>query len=350
MKHILVTGGTGYIGSNTVFKLLINGYRVTIIDSNINSNRDIIKSIINLVKKFNPKYENNLTFIKGDLRDYSAINKIFFDSLENGIAINSVMHFAGLKSVAESKNDPLKYWEFNICGTINLLKNMNKFNCRNIIFSSSATVYGEKNKPPFKENCDLNPVSPYASSKVTIERVLEDIFNSNKDSWKITNLRYFNPIGAHSSGYLGDCPLGKTNNIFPAILEAITNNKKLFVFGNDWPTTDGTCIRDYIHVEDLAEGHIKALECQFLKTNNFDCFNLGTGKGTSVLELIKVFENVNNIKVPFEITSRREGDTAVLVADNALASDELDWKPKRSLRDMCKDGYKWFLKNPKGYY
>ena len=183
---------------------------------------------------------------------------------------------------------------------------MDEYGCKRLIFSSTATVYGEKNKPPFKETCNLKPVSPYANTKASIEIMLNDIFNSKKESWNIINLRYFNPISAHKSGLLGESPTGNPNNLFPIILNAVINNQKINVFGNNWPTPDGTCIRDYIHIEDLAEGHIKALENQFLIKNQYDCYNLGTGKGTSVLELISVFEDVNKVKIPYQITSRRE--------------------------------------------
>ncbi len=347
MKNILVTGGTGYIGSHTVLNLLIKGYKVTILDSNLNSSPKVINRINLILNDINPKLFKNLIFIRGDIRDFLLLNDIFRRSKTNGNNFDAVIHFAGLKSVSESKRNPIDYWDVNIFGTINLLKVMEKFNCNKLIFSSSATVYGEINKPPFKENCKLNPINPYAKNKACIESFLKDIFDSQQEKWNIINLRYFNPIGAHSTGLIGENPVGKPNNIFPLILNACSKNEEIYIFGNDWPTSDGTCIRDYIHVEDLAEGHVKSLENTSLK--GFHTFNLGTGIGTSVLELIKTFEISNNLKINYKFHKRREGDTAILVADNSSALSKLNWKPIRKLSTMCKDGYKWITKNPNGY-
>ena len=347
MKNILVTGGTGYIGSHTVLILLIKGYKVTILDSFVNSNPKVIERINLILKDIDSELERNLSFIKGDIRDYFSINEIFLKAEETSNNFEAVIHFAGLKSVKDSKNFPLNYWDVNIAGTINLLKIMDKYNCHNFIFSSSATVYGEKNQPPFKEDFNLYPINPYANNKACIEKFLEDIFNSQTNKWNIVNLRYFNPIGAHHSGMIGEYPLGKPNNIFPILLNACSKKKEIKIFGNDWPTHDGTCVRDYIHVEDLAEGHIKALECLSLK--GFNTINLGTGKGTSVLELIKTFEKTNGIKIKYKFVDRRKGDTAILIADNTFAAKKLNWEPKRNLSDMCKDGYNWISQNPNGY-
>lgn len=347
MKNILVTGGTGYIGSHTVVNLLVKGYKVTIVDSNFNSSPKVINRIKQIIKDIYRKGYDDLVFLRGDVRDYLFLNNIFLKASEVGNNFDAVIHFAGLKSVANSKKYPIDYWDINLNGTINLVKIMDKYNCNNLIFSSSATVYGEINKPPFKENFKLFPVNPYARNKASIENFLFDVYESNSDKWNIVNLRYFNPIGAHFSGLIGENPLGNLNNIFPLILNACSRNKKIKVFGNDWPTPDGTCIRDYIHIEDLAEGHIKALESNSLK--GFNCINLGTGKGTSVLELLKSFESVNDIKLNYQFANRREGDTAILVADNSKALSKLKWSPLRNLSDMCKDGYRWIKKNPNGY-
>tara|TARA_B100000242_G_scaffold126304_1_gene89072 strand:+ start:20489 stop:21532 length:1044 start_codon:yes stop_codon:yes gene_type:complete len=345
MRNILVTGGAGYIGSHTIISLLKKRYNLTIIDSFKNSSPKVIERI----KIINQSYGSHLTFKRGDLRDKNFLNDLFQESKNNLRPIESVIHFSGLKSVAESKKIPLDYWEVNVCGTINLLMIMEKYNCKNLIFSSSATVYGEKNIPPFKETDTLNPINPYAKTKEVVEKILCDIYNSKKIKWNFTVLRYFNPIGAHSSGLIGEDPKSNSTNLFPIILNSVMKNEKLYVFGLDWPTTDGSCIRDYIHIEDLAEGHIKALENQFLNVNQFKCFNLGTGCGTSVLELISIFEKVNNVKISYEISSRREGDTAILVADNSYAKNKLNWYPLKSIDEMCKDGYRWILRNPNGY-
>ncbi len=347
MKNIFVTGGTGYIGSHTVLNLLIKGYMVTILDSNLNSSPKVINRINLILKDINPKLSENLIFIKGDIRDFLLLNDIFMRAKTHHNDFDAVIHFAGLKSVSESKRNPIEYWDVNIFGTINLLKIMDKFNCNNLIFSSSATVYGEINKPPFKENYKLNPVNPYANSKTSIEIFLKDIFESQKEKWNIINLRYFNPIGAHFSGLIGENPVGKPNNIFPLILNACYKNEEFYIFGNDWPTPDGTCIRDYIHIEDVAEGHVKALESTSLK--GFNTFNLGTGIGTSVLELLKTFERSNNLKINYKFHKRRKGDTAILVADNSFALSKLNWRPVRKLSEMCEDGYRWITKNPNGY-
>lgn len=349
MQNILITGGTGYLGSHTALSLLLRGYKVIVLDSNINSSYLVIRRIKEILQKTNRNYIKNLTFIKGDLREYFFLHDLFSRSIENGNYINSVIHFCGLKSVAESKSYPLDYWDVNVGGTINLLKNMDKFNCKNLIFSSSATIYGEKNKPPFKESVSLDPVNPYANTKATVEKMLWDFFQSKKEKWKIINLRYFNPIGAHGSGLLGEDPLGAPNNLFPQILNAFYKNKKILIFGNDWPTPDGTCIRDYIHVEDLVEGHIRALETSFSYEDGFDSINLGTGQGTSVLELIKSFEIANNCSIDYEFVGRREGDTAILIADNSYALKKLNWEPKKNIYDMCQDGCKWINLNPNGY-
>ena len=349
MKNILVTGGTGYIGSHTVLKLLLENHKVIVLDSNINSSQKVIKRIKEILEIFNSKYIEKISFVKGDVRDFKLIKNLFLEQQSNFTPIDAVIHFSGLKSVSESKKSPLSYWEVNILGTLNLLKIMEIFGCRDFIFSSSATVYGEINKSPFKENYKIEPVNPYAKTKATIENILVDIYQSNKDYWRISILRYFNPIGAHSSGLMGEFPLGIPNNLFPLILQSCIKNEKIYIYGNDWPTPDGTCIRDYIHIEDLAEAHIRSLDEEFLDKERFYCLNLGTGIGTSVLELINTFKKVNKVEVPFIFGERRQGDSAFVVADNSLAKSILNWIPKRNIIDMCRDGWNWQVKNPNGY-
>ena len=349
MKTVLVTGGTGFIGSHTVVSLLLNGYRVLVIDSNINSSPKVLKRIKLIMENINPEKYQNLRFFKGDLKNYDFLENIFLNYLKKGIQIDAVIHFSGLKCVSQSIKKPLNYWNENICGTINLLKIIDKYNCNNLIFSSSASVYGEKNQMPIKEFYDLSPSNPYANTKEAIERMINDFYKSKSDDLNIIILRYFNPIGAHNSGLMGEDPLGIPNNLFPLILRAVSKNEKLLIFGRDWPTKDGTCIRDYIHIEDLAEAHVNALDSQFTFNKGIFYFNLGTGKGTSVLELIKTFQEINNVNIKYEFVKRRKGDIASLFADNSYAISKLNWHPSRSISEMCKDGYRWIRKNPNGY-
>lgn len=344
MKTILVTGGCGFIGSHTSYTLLKKGYKVLIIDSNINSSEKVIDTISLLLEKdgiFDPK----LDFIKGDLRDIDLIDKIFEKSKLKNQPISSVFHFAGLKSVSESITNPLKYWDANVNSSIKLLQIMDKYECRTIVFSSSATVYGVNGGSFINETSKLNPCNPYGTTKLIIEKLLNDIYLNSKKDWKIVSLRYFNPIGAHESGLLGEDPLGVPNNIFPTLNKvAIGEIPKLEIYGNDWPTKDGTGVRDYIHVMDLAEGHINAL--RFLEKYNTKLLylNLGTGLGTSVLDLIRTFEKVNKVKINFEFTKRRKGDYGVVVADNSLAKRLFDWQPARRIDEMCRDGWNWQLR------
>lgn len=349
MQHILVTGGTGYIGSHVVLKLLKSGYKVTVLDSNINSSSKVITRIKTLLSNNYSEYIRNLEFTKGDVRDYNFLDNIFQKYKQIKINIDAVIHLAGLKSVLESKKKPINYSEVNIGGSINLFKVMDKYNCRNLVFSSSATVYGEVNNPPFKEYFPLSPQNPYAKNKVVVETILQDIFKSNKQNWRIIILRYFNPIGSHPSGLLGEDPKGVSDNLFPKILDVYINKKILYIYGNDWQTNDGTCIRDFIHVDDLALGHIKAIEKIFSIKNGLLIYNLGSGNGTSVLELIRTFEEANNASIQYEFAQRRPGDTAVAFSDIQKASIDLNWSPKNTLYDMCRDGYNWICKNLNGY-
>ena len=265
MPNILVTGGTGYIGSHTTFLLLKKGFEVTIIDSNINSSPKAIDRIHKICEKNNIDSKNTLTFIRGDLRDNQLLNNLFINAIEEGKPIKGVIHFAGLKSVSDSIQNPLLYWDANVNSSINLFKVMEKYGCKTIVFSSSATVYGESKKNKIDEISEINPINTYGKTKYAIESLLNDIYYGDQTSWRIANLRYFNPIGAHPSGLIGEEPFGIPSNLFPILLNVAGGKTKyLKIFGNDWNTKDGTCIRDYIHVMDLADGHLKTMEYLFL--------------------------------------------------------------------------------------
>ncbi len=350
MNSILVTGGSGFIGSHTCLLLLEKGYIVFILDSFVNSSKKSIENISLILYEKGIDISEKVYLIKGDLRNIEDIEKVFQMSVTLNKKIESVIHFAGLKSVAESVVNPLNYWENNVNGTLNLLKIMAKYNCKNIVFSSSATVYKAKSDKLLKENDPCEPINPYGNTKLNIEIILKDLYESEPSQWKIISLRYFNPVGAHESGFIGENPMSKTNNIYPLITQvAIGRISEIKIFGNDWPTVDGTGIRDYLHVMDLAEGHLSALNFLLNEKPQIITLNLGTGIGTSVLEFIKVFEKVNNIKIPFSFDKRRRGDNAFVVADNSLAKKTLKWVPKRNIEDICKDGWKWQLRNPNGY-
>ena len=340
MKRILVTGGAGFIGSHTVIELLELNYEIIIIDSYVNSS---IKTLNYYLE--NNKKKSNIKIFNLDLRDLESIEEIFSIAEKEGKSIDAVIHFSGLKAVGESVSNPLIYWDCNVVGTLNLLKIMDKYRCYNLVFSSSATVYEESDSLLLDEQSKVKPKNPYGKTKLAVEEILTDLYNSNKTKWKIACLRYFNPIGAHPQGYLGEEPLNVPNNIFPIINKvALGQIKELKVFGNDWPTTDGTAIRDYIHVGDLAKGHIKTLDFLFKQNPQILKLNLGTGIGTSVLDLIKTFEEVNKVKIPYIFTERRSGDSCHTVADNSQALEKLDWHPIYNLNDMCRDGWNWYSK------
>ena len=349
MKNILITGGAGFIGSHTCLSLLQKDYRIFVVDSFINSSPQSLCNIRKIIQSegHNP---NNLHIYRGDIKNKELLETIFLEAKNLKSEINGVIHFAALKSVSESVSNPLNYWDSNVYGTICLLEVMKANECKTIVFSSSATVYGLTQNLPLDENTIINPINPYGSTKMAIERLLYDIYNSSENEWRIANMRYFNPIGAHDSGLIGEDPLGIPNNIFPLITRVAAGLiKELKIFGNNWPTKDGTGVRDYIHVMDLAEGHIIALEYLFKSKPKIINLNLGTGKGTSVLELINTFEKVNNINIPYVFSNKRVGDSPYVVADNALATRELNWSPKRDLQDMCRDGWKWQSQNLNGY-
>ena len=345
MHRILVTGGCGFIGSHTCLALLERNYEVWVVDSLVNSSCLVLERIKKLSNK-----SKNLKFFKGDLRDINFLRDIFQSAINNDIPISGVIHFAGLKSVSESIDKTTKYWDVNVNGTINLIRVMEENECRTIVFSSSATIYGVKDDTPIKESFDIESINPYGTTKIVIEKLLKDLYLSSPDEWRISSLRYFNPIGAHVSGLIGEDPLGIPNNIFPLIMQVgMRRINKLQIYGNDWDTVDGTGVRDYIHVLDLADGHILAMEYLFNSNPQIINLNLGTGTGTSVLELIDTFKRVNNVSIPYEFTDRRRGDYATVIADNSKISKVLNWKPKRDLSEMCIDGWRWQKSNPKGY-
>lgn len=329
---ILVTGGCGYIGSHTCCELLDNGYDVIIIDNLSNSKREVIDKIKEITN-------HDVVFYKGDLCDKEFVRSVFSNE-----KIDAVIHFAGLKAVGESVEKPLLYYENNIISTLNLCEIMNEFNCHNLIFSSSATVYGIPKKLPITEDMDLSTTNPYGSTKLMIENILKDLYKSN-NNWNIVILRYFNPIGAHSSYLIGENPNGIPNNLMPYIVKVATKELPcLNIFGNDYNTVDGTGVRDYIHVVDLARGHVCALE-KIIKDNGLFIYNLGTGTGFSVLQLVNTFSKVNNINVNYKIVDRRPGDVAECYADTTKAEKELRFKTIKTIEDMCIDSYNYALKN-----
>lgn len=336
MKNILLTGGLGYIGSHVCIELINKGYEVIIIDNLCNSSIEVLKRI-KIITGVSP------IFYEKDIRDKTTLLEIF-----NKHTIESVIHFAGLKSISESLDKPISYYDNNLIGTINLLTIMPKVNCKSIVFSSSATVYGNTQDSPIRENSPLSANNPYGQSKLLIERLLQDLYISDNE-WKIAILRYFNPAGAHESGLIGESSIGIANNLFPNVLK-VANAKlaKLSIFGNDFNTNDGTGVRDYIHVVDLAKGHLKALKA-IKSGSKVLVVNLGTGEGYSVLDVVREFESVSNKKIPYEFLGRRVGDVSTCFADPSLALKLIDWKAEYGLSQMCKDAWKWELLNPNGY-
>ena len=342
MKNILITGGTGFIGSHTCISLLEDGYTITIVDSLITSSKKVLKGLRNILELSKNFDENKIHFYEGDIRNICFLQEVFFDSKKKKKPIDCVIHFAGLKAVRESTLNPFLYWDVNVKGSINLLNIMHENDCRTILFSSSATVYGDSKNVPFKESLPINPYNTYGYTKATVENILQNIFDSNSSKWRVGSLRYFNPIGSHPSGLIGENPKGKPENIFPYICQVASGIRdKLFIFGNDWPTFDGTCYRDYIHVVDLAEVHKITLKYLFERDSVNLTLNVGKGKPFSVLELIKTFERVNNININYEFSSRRDGDVAISFADTSKMYNLLKWKPLKSLEEMCKDGWNW---------
>ena len=328
---ILVTGGAGFIGSHTCVELLNEDFDIVVIDDFSNSDMEAIKSVEKITGK-------QVKFYEGDVKDKSLLDKIF---TENDIV--SVIHFAAYKAVGESVSKPLKYYENNLETTIHLLEAMDKHNCRNIVFSSSATVYGKPETLPITEESSLSTTNPYGTTKLMTEQILEDVAKSD-DKWNIVILRYFNPIGAHESGLIGENPKDIPNNLMPYIVKVATKELEvLSVFGNDYDTHDGTGVRDYIHVVDLAKGHVKSIE-KIKELNGVSYFNLGTGEGYSVLDLVNTFSKVNNVNVDYKIVERRPGDIDACFADTKKAFHELGFKTTKSIEDMCRDSYQYAVK------
>ncbi len=331
-EKILITGGCGFIGSHTACVLLESGYEVVIIDNLSNSKVEVIDKI----KKISSK---EVTFYEGDVCDKKLLKKIFKQE-----KIDVVIHFAAFKAVGESVKLPLKYYRNNLDTTLSLLEVMNEFNCKRLVFSSSATVYGSPKSLPIKEDFPLSTTNPYGTTKLMIEQILKDLAKSDP-TWSIAILRYFNPIGAHESGLIGENPNDIPNNLMPYIVKVANKELEILsIFGSDYDTKDGTGVRDYIHVMDLAKGHEKAIE-KVLAETKIDCYNLGTGEGYSVLELVETFKRVNNVDVPYKIVERRPGDIAACYADPTYAYKELGFKAERGIEEMCKDAYHFVEKN-----
>lgn len=343
MKSILITGGSGFIGSHISLLLLEQGYNVFVIDSLLNSSSEVIKKIKDIYLSKNCEAKNGIYFFRGDLKNISDLDQFFEYIISKNCVIEAVFHLAGLKSASNSIRKPLHYWNNNLISTLNLMKIMSKYSCKKLIFSSSAIVYSHKNKFPLTEESIINPINPYGRTKQAIENLLFDLANSKNLNLQVICLRYFNPIGAYQTGEIGENSKTIPENLFPLICEVAAKKvSKLTINGNDWPTKDGTCIRDYIHIMDLAEAHIKSLDYLNNNKDKFLVFNVGTGKGVSVLELVKTFEKANNIRINYVFGPRREGDSAVSYANCDLAFQKLNWTSKRNLYEMCIDGWNWY--------
>ena len=336
MSTVLVTGGAGFIGSHTSVELLNAGYDIIILDNFVNSKPESLKRIKELTGK-------DFKFYQADIRDEEAMTKVFAEN-----KIDAVIHFAGLKSVPQSVKEPLNYYDNNIAGTVCLCRVMDKAGCKKLVFSSSATVYGSKNPSPLREDMPTGgTTNPYGTTKYFIEQILQDLCISDSE-WGVSILRYINPIGAHKSGRIGEDPNGIPGNLMPYITQvAIGKLECLNVCGNDYPTPDGTGVRDYIHVVDLALGHIKALD-RLLKVKGCEVYNLGTGKGYSVLDVVKAFEKASGIKINYRIAPRRAGDVACCYADATKAKEVLGWQAQYDIDDMCADSWRWQSQNPNG--
>ena len=337
MAKLLVTGGAGYIGSHTCVELLNAGHEVVVLDNLCNSSSESLSRVEKLTQK-------SLTFIEGDIRDSQLLDQVFQQQ-----SIDAVIHFAGLKAVGESQQIPLAYFDNNIAGSISLVQAMQRAQVFKLVFSSSATVYGENNPSPLNEEMPTGiPTNNYGYTKLIVEQLLEKLAVSD-ERWSIALLRYFNPVGAHKSGQIGEDPQGIPNNLMPYVTQvAVGRREKLSIFGHDYDTVDGTGVRDYIHVVDLASAHLCALNNR-LVSQGCRAWNIGTGNGISVLQVKNTFEQVNGVAVPFELVPRREGDVATCFADNARAVKELGWTPEYGLEDMLADSWKWQKQNPKGY-
>ena len=343
MAQLLITGGAGFIGSHTCLVLLEAGHDLVVLDDFSNSSPESLKRVCALAGL--ECSSERLQVIAGDIRSKSDLRKAF----QTAKPVEAVIHFAGLKAVGESVQEPLRYWDVNVAGSQCLLSVMQEQNCRTLAFSSSATLYGLPEQVPVAENAPVQPINPYGFTKAAVEQMLEDLSGS-EPGWRIARLRYFNPVGAHPSGRIGEDPNGIPNNLFPFVSQVtVGRRQELQVFGSDWPTADGTGVRDYIHVMDLAEGHLAAVQHLMQERPQLLTLNLGSGQGHSVLDVVKTFERASGKPVPHRLVARRPGDAATTVADPSLANRVLSWRTKRSLEEICRDGWSWQAQNPEGY-
>ena len=341
MAQLLITGGAGFIGSHTCLVLLEAGHSLVVIDNFANSSPESLRRVVELA---GANGAPRLQVVEGDIRCPENLERAFALA-----PIEAVVHFAGLKAVGESVAEPLRYWDVNVAGSRCLLAAMAAHGCRTLVFSSSATLYGYPETVPIPEGAAIQPINPYGHSKAAVERMLQDVAAS-EPGWRIASLRYFNPVGAHPSGRIGEDPSGIPNNLFPFITQvAVGRREQLQVFGGDWPTPDGSGVRDYIHVMDLAEGHGAALQVLLGSGDQLLTLNLGSGRGHSVLEVIQAFEAASGRPIPYAVVARRPGDAASTVADPSLAAQTLGWRTSRGLAEMCRDGWAWQQANPQGY-
>lgn len=345
MAELLITGGAGFIGSHSCLVLLEAGHNLVVLDNFDNSSRESLKRVLELAGS---SAAGRLQVVEGDIRSAGDLERAF-KATPAGRPITAVIHFAGLKAVGESVREPLRYWDVNLCGSRQLLQVMQAHGCRSLVFSSSATLYGMPELVPIPESAPIQPINPYGHSKAAVEQLLADLVAS-EPGWRIARLRYFNPVGAHPSGRIGEDPRGIPNNLFPFVSQvAVGRRDCLQVFGGDWPTPDGSGVRDYIHVMDLAEGHRAALDVLLAEPPQLLSLNLGSGQGHSVLEVVRAFELASGRSVPYTVVERRDGDAASTVADPRLATERLSWRTRRSLEEMCRDGWAWQQANPEGY-
>ena len=343
MNTILVTGGLGYIGSHCSLELLKQGQNILIIDSLINSSIEVKSKIELLLNKKKIKKKGLLFFRKGDLRNKEWLKRTFEEFKVSDNKISSVIHLAGLKSVEESTKFPLEYWDVNLKGTLNLLNVMAENNCFNIIFSSSAMIYKQNSEKPFKEDSEKSPTNTYANTKFSIEKILEDLYKSEPLKWRIANLRYFNPVGAHESGLIGENPKVKASNLFPAIIKSLEKNgDELLVFGKDWPTKDGTCVRDYIHIKDICRAIDKSIEYLFNNKNNYEIINIGSSTKKTNFEILNAIQKVTGIDNKYKVVKRRKGDVDFLTCSVVKARQKLQWMPVYSnIKNIINDEIKW---------
>ena len=346
MTKILITGGAGFIGSHTCLVLLEAGHELVVLDNYANSSPEALRRVVELA---GPGGEGRLQVIEGDIRCNADLERAFAAGASTGTGVDAVIHFAGLKAVGESVAEPLRYWDVNVSGSQHLLAAMRAHGCRTLVFSSSATLYGYPETVPIPESAPIRPINPYGYTKAAVEQMLRDIAASEA-GWRIACLRYFNPVGAHPSGRIGEDPNGVPNNLFPFISQvAVGRREQVQVFGGDWPTPDGSGVRDYIHVMDLAEGHLAALKALLSGGDQLLQLNLGSGQGHSVLEVIEAFGRACGQAIPYVITERRSGDAAITVADPTEAKRQLNWQTRHNLNDICQDGWRWQHSNPGGY-